>query len=42
MEGWWEAVCVERARERDREMNEEGVLGLVLLNGFLDRSVNAS
>ncbi len=31
-----------RGRERDREMNEEGVLELVLLNGFLDRSVNAS
>lgn len=31
-----------RERERDREMNEGGVLGPVLLNGFPDRSVNAS
>lgn len=42
MEGWLAGVCVGRQRERDREMNEGRVLGSVLLNGFLDRSVNAS
>lgn len=35
-------MCGGGQSEKDREMNEEGVLGPVWLNGFLDRSVNAS
>lgn len=32
---------MEREEERDREMNEGGILELVVINGSLDRSVNA-